>query len=162
MAVTGRKPKPAALRVVDGTHRDDRHGNIEAVKNFEKSLEKPTTPPKWLTAAQKEHWGYFLGLIDEMGVAKRPDEVVLATMCVAFDDYLKAADTLAETGEYYTTTTKQGDEMIRRHPAAAAKREAEARIIRLCPEFGMTPSGRARLAADLKDAPSDPSEKYFG
>lgn len=161
MAARGVKPKPAALRIVDGTHRDDRHGNAEAVGKLEKSLAKPDKPPKWLTTSQKKHWRYFLKLIDDINVARMPDEVALGTMCVAFEDYLEASATLEEFGEYYVTTTKNGDEMVRRHPAAMKKKEAESRLMRMCPEFGMTPSGRARLAADLKDAPNDPSEKYF-
>ena len=59
MATRGAKPKPARLRVVSGTHRDDRHGDAEAAaKRAAESAELfgPLRMPDDMTGDAAEAW----------------------------------------------------------------------------------------------------------
>lgn len=72
----GRRPKPPFLRLVDGTHRPDRHGDAEATRNAAaKAAGKfgPLTKPKRLKPAAARAWDEWIApawwLDDSRGAA---------------------------------------------------------------------------------------------
>ena len=59
MATRGAKPKPVALRLVDGTHRNARHGTQDAAREAVESVEKlvgKLAMPKGLKGKERTAW----------------------------------------------------------------------------------------------------------
>jgi phage terminase small subunit len=59
LAVRGVKPMPAVLRIVNGTHRRDKHGDIDQAKADIKSSEEsfgPLIKPKGLSPEADKCW----------------------------------------------------------------------------------------------------------
>ena len=82
-------------------------------------------------------------------------------LCSLREDYMIACRELKDCGHYYSVLTKSGDEMRRANPAIGAKRTAETRLYAMLAEFGLTPSGRARLGTDLSKAATNPNDRFF-
>ncbi len=76
----GRKPKPMALKILEG----ERHQRI----NFNEPV-LPTSnldPPTWLRAEAVEHWRELAPMLSKAGLLSEGDRHGLAMMC---DDYRK-------------------------------------------------------------------------
>lgn len=63
MATRGAKPKPAHLRIVDGTHRNTRHGGLDAAKELVGSAVQsfgPLQKPKGLRGESLAAWRKYI------------------------------------------------------------------------------------------------------
>ncbi|MGY4499162.1 phage terminase small subunit [Bradyrhizobium sp. GM24.11] len=59
----GRKPKPPHLRLVDGTHRPDRHGDTQKIRDDVSAAAAafgPLERPKYLKGFAREAWARFI------------------------------------------------------------------------------------------------------
>lgn len=63
---------------------------------------------------------------------------------------------------YYTTTTKEGSLMIRRHPAASEAIEWHEKLVGLLARFGMDPADRTRIGTGSAPAGADPVADFLG
>jgi len=161
----GRKPKPATVHELHGTHRRDRHGEAGKIgaNSANSAVKALKTAPRDLTKDEKTHWRYFIKLLSEIGtdVAFVPDEQALRLLVSLRVDYTHACEELEENGHYYWSETKAGGMLRKANPAIAAKRQAETRIYAMLSEFGLTPSGRARLGNDLSKPNQNPKDRFF-
>lgn len=62
----------------------------------------------------------------------------------------------------YTTTTKEGSLMIRRHPAAAEALEWHEKLVGLLARFGMDPADRTRVGTGTPAGGEDPVSAFLG
>lgn len=153
----GRKATPTKLKVVSGNP-----GKRAINKDEPKPSNELGECPPWATQGARDQWDYVVQLLGEVpGVSKKPDEAAALLLAEAIAEFVEAAEVLSEDGHYQDVTTKAGDVMTRAHPAIGVKQKAFAQIQSLCSEFGLTPSSRTRLKADLEDGDEDPAEKYF-
>ncbi len=87
MATGGRRPKPARLRLVDGSFRKDRHGaKAEAIKSagaaasaFGK-IERPT----WLKGEPRRAWDEFIAPATWLDGSRTPAAVVFCELWAEF------------------------------------------------------------------------------
>lgn len=74
----GRKPKPTALKLLDGT-RSDR------VNRDEPALPKGhTEAPGWLEGDARSHWNELAPMLHKAGLLTEGDRPALALMCAAY------------------------------------------------------------------------------
>lgn len=88
MAPRGRRPKPAHLRLVDGTHRTTRHGDAgEARETVETTIADfgPLTMPKGLTAGARKAWRRFIAPASWLDGSREMAAIALCEMWVEFE-----------------------------------------------------------------------------
>ena len=80
-AMRGRKPKPTALKLLDGTRADRINRNEPAMPPA--SIE----PCDWLDEAAREHWGELAPVLPSAGLLTAGDRQALALLCEAFSRF---------------------------------------------------------------------------
>lgn len=125
--------KPAHLRVVEGTHRNDRHGSVEDAKNdLREALSSPIPdPPAHLDDYARATWLRLAPDLHARGLLTPRDSDAFADYCQATSDLAIASKAL------------QADPLLPK--AVSAVRAASNRLRNGAIEFGLTPSARARL-----------------
>jgi len=89
MAARGAKPKPAHLRLVDGTHRKTRHGDSEKVR--EKTERVLTTfgkleRPKFLKGHALTAWKEFIEPASWLDGSRKPAAIAFCSLWQEFRD----------------------------------------------------------------------------
>ena len=137
----GRKPKPAALKILDGSAKVN-PGRVNQHEP-EPSGSRPAMPAKMSPDAQRA-WKDLVDWLDEMGLLTSTDEHAMRRYAEGWADYL------ALLREWRQTMFDD------RCPVAARLKNVELQLNRLAAEFGLTPAARARLVAPGagKSAPS--------
>src|SRR3974377_1071661 len=80
-AMRGRKPKPTALKLLDGTRADGINRNEPAIPPG--SIE----PPDWLDETARQRWGELATVLQSAGLLTSGDRQVLALLCEAFSRF---------------------------------------------------------------------------
>ena len=80
-AMRGRKPKPTALKLLDGTRADRINHNEPAMPPA--SIE----PPAWLDDRAREHWGELAPVLQSARLLTIGDRQALALLCEAFSRF---------------------------------------------------------------------------
>ena len=157
--MAGRRPKPAHLHVVQGTHRPDRHGQKNAASaGFERGA---PDMPDGLSDRAAAAWERIVPQLESAGVLALADSSALQVLCEAWADWMAARDSIERDGLTYTTESTAGGLAIKANPAATMKADADRRIRAWLVEFGLTPSSRTKLAgAGKSDKPSDPWDDF--
>jgi P27 family predicted phage terminase small subunit len=144
---TGRKRKPTEMLKTAGTFRADRHAN---------KLELPLGAPNPRAAIgeiSRDAFEFVAERLTNVGVVSEIDTFALQMFADAWEDYVAAREVIRRDGPTYTTTTNTGDTMFRPRPELAMMNNAWDRLKKIIPEFGMTPSSRAKI--DAKDEVQD-------
>jgi hypothetical protein len=87
MASRGAKPKPAFLRVVDGTHRTTRHGDEQAAKKAaEKSIEAfgKLSRPKHLRGEALAAWKRYIEPAAWLDASREPAAIAFCELWQEF------------------------------------------------------------------------------
>lgn len=89
MAVRGAKPKAAHLRVIDGTHRVDRHGNkaeiqadIDEKAGIFGALERPT----YLKGEARKAWERYITPMTWLDASREPSAILFCELWQEFRD----------------------------------------------------------------------------
>jgi P27 family predicted phage terminase small subunit len=137
----GRPPKPTHLHILDGTYREDRHGDAAANAP---ALEPVTTlpdAPDWLGDDGVVEWKRVGQELLEKNVLTLADLPSFAGYCASLERAIGAERAL-QHGDY-VITTPAGFGQAR--PEIAIARQAWAEVRKFAQEFGMTPSSRTRV-----------------
>ncbi|TCK37982.1 P27 family predicted phage terminase small subunit [Paraburkholderia sp. BL8N3] len=161
MPTRGAKPKPTALRVIQGT----RKSNI-AAKHEPKPRAGIPPCPSHLDARAREEWNRITPELLAAGVLSTIDGAVLASYCVAYSRWQDAEDALARMKARDKLTaalmikTTNGNAI--QNPLVGVANRAMLLCQRFACEFGMTPAARARIEADPNHGnEQDPAQAYF-
>jgi P27 family predicted phage terminase small subunit len=150
MGKRGPAPKPAELKVIQGTFRKDR----VAPDYLSPPVEAPECPA-WLGAEAKEVWKDLVPELEALGVIARIDQLSLAALCAAVQRWREASRILEERG--LTFETEKG--FVGQAPEVAIERASWKEIRAWCHHFGLTPGARTRITAPPKDdGPKNPFE----
>lgn len=87
MAARGAKPKPAHLRLINGTHREDRHGSAAAAKQaVEKARESfgDLEKPKWMKGEAAKAWKEFIEPCYWLDGSAAPTAIVFCELWAEF------------------------------------------------------------------------------
>lgn len=149
--MAGRKPKPIALRVLEG---NPGHRPIPADSPEPELPAECPAPPSYLSRMAKIEWRRVAPELYRLGLLKGLDVQPLAIYCQAYADLRKAQEVLNRDGLTYIHVNKAGEENLTVRPEHYIVQACMKQIKVFCTEFGMTPSSRSRLSL--------PSEKIDG
>jgi P27 family predicted phage terminase small subunit len=145
----GPAPTPNAVKLFEGTYREDRHGgDVHA---------PPGTPvkPGWLCELAAQIWDERIAQLSEVpGLLSEVDGPALALYCHYWARFHEAQALIA--GEGVTCTGEKGGEY--QHPAVSIQNKAAEMIAKIGAKFGMTPSDRSGLKPTVKTTDDELSE----
>ena len=131
----GRKPKPTAIRKLQG------NPSKRPINKAEPQSQKKAVMPEWLSEAAKSQWSVMSPKLEAAGLLTDLDEATLALYCEAFSRFRQASDALTREG----TVTKAANGMLMQSPWLAIANKAHDQMVKLLIEFGMSPSSRSRV-----------------
>ena len=151
MAKAGRRPKPTALKILEGTHR----GPVKR----EPSAPVGVPPmPERLQADQvaADKWLELAAVLLQMGVLTIGDGEALATLCEVHSAEQSCLLQLRAGGAVMHTDLGG----VKPNPAGPLYRSLVAMKASLLSEFGLTPSSRTKLATKA-EVQKDELEAFF-
>ena len=160
--ITGRKPKPTALKLLTGNPGGRKLNPNEA----KPELAQPS-PPDFLNEHAKEEWDRVAGTLFRTGLMTELDRSVLAAYCQSYGRWVQAERALAQMAEAQadavpalTIVTHNGTAM--QNPLIGIANKAKADTVRYALQFGMTPSARSKVSASPHDEVDDLTSEFFG
>ena len=143
MGKRGFKPEPIALKLMKGTYRPDKDGELADMPPVEKAnLDSPAA----LGEIGLTVWQHEAPRLSDSGVLSESDRWALHTYCRTFDEVARLDGELAESGEYCTTDKGY----ICQHPAVNQRFKWLDLRRRYEAEFGLTPSSRSSVKVQRK------------
>ena len=140
----GRKPKPTALKLIDGNPGKRPIRGVDPMPPGD----KPTCPAH-LSPTAKAEWKRMAGVLHEIGLLTRIDRTVLAAYCQAYGRWVEAEKKLAETPALLKTPAGY----VQQSPWLTVSNKQVELMVRLMGELGLSPSARARLAIQVPTGP---------
>ena len=140
MAKTGRKPKPTALKKLEGNPGKRPLNTME-----------PTPPnvsihcPQYLLPDARKEWKRLAPILIQMGLLTAADVVPFAAYCTAFARWKEAEEEISRHGSIY----KDNEGRIRPNPYIAIANQQLREIKSFAAEFGLTPSNRSAMIANV-------------
>ena len=150
MARRGRKPKPTALKLLEGTRAD-------RVNDREPAM--PTGLPErpdYLAGPARAEWDRMIELLRSSGVLSRADGAALALYCQTYGRWREAEDNLALHGCVVEAVAGGA----KTSPYVGIAHQCLALMHRLLVEFGLTPSSRSRIKSTV-EKPKDALEEFL-
>jgi P27 family predicted phage terminase small subunit len=136
MGKRGPAPTPNALKMAEGTYREDRHGGGVTVPDG------VPVKPAWLGDVGSAMWDETVSRLSKIpGLLSDLDGPALALYCDAWEDFHDAVELLNEHGPI--CVGEKGGEYP--HPALGMKNNARAVIAKYEAKFGLTASDRSAL-----------------
>ena len=134
----GRKPKPTALKLLQGTARKHRMNAAEP-----KPRKAVVRCPAWLNAAEKRHWARLHKELVAMRVFTPADADSLADMAVLTERTIAAKKAIDTAG----LVVKSPSGFPVQNPYIGVYNAAMKQLVDLRARFGLTPSDRTRIRA---------------
>jgi len=139
LAKRGRKPKPTAIKKLEGNPGKRQLNEYEPLP--------PTTVlrcPNWLLPEARKEWRRLAPALIGMGVLTIADYVPFAAYCTAVARWREAEEEITRHGSIY----KDEDGKIRPNPYVAIANQQLREIKSLAAEFGLTPANRTAIIAN--------------
>jgi P27 family predicted phage terminase small subunit len=150
MATRGRKPKPTALKVLEGNP-----GKRPLNKNEPQPERKAPRCPSWLEPEAKKEWKRMAKTLEAIGVLTQVDKAAFAGYCQAYARWREAEEFLSKHGTIFKTPSGY----IQQVPQVAIARNYLQIMKDFCSEFGLTPAARTRIRVNTESVtPDDPME----
>ena len=150
----GRKPKPSALKVLEGNP-----GKRPLPKNEPKP--QPTAPecPDWLHENAKQEWERIAPQLERLGLLTSIDMAALAGYCEAWAQYRDAIEFIHKHGQVHPIRDNNGTiKYLQQVPQVGIANQQMKQIRAFCSEFGLTPSARGRMEVPGADEHVDEME----
>ena len=156
MAIRGRKPKPTAMKLLEG--------------NPGKRLlnDKEPVPPKgsikcpaWLLPEAKKEWKRLAPSLEALGVLTLVDLTAFEGYCQAYARWKEAEAFITQHGSIFKTPSGY----VQQVPQVSIAQQNLKIMQSFCSDFGLTPATRARITAaggmrEDSDA-QDPMEQWL-
>lgn len=139
MAVRGRKPKPTALKALEG-NPGKRPLNAH----------EPTPPkmdircPTWLLPEAKKEWKRLAPSLEAMGVLTMADMTAFSGYCQAYARWKEAEEFITQHGSIFQTPSGY----VQQVPQVSIAQQNLKIMQSFCTEFGLTPACRTRIIAN--------------
>lgn len=151
MASPGRKSKPTHLKVIEGNPGKRKLNRNEPIPD-------PIAPdmPTYLTPYAQEEWQRVVPELEKLGLIGRVDQAALVVYVEAVAAHRNGIEILSKHMNNQVMTLGQwtdptGRRPLVKNPVMQVIRDQATLIARMCAEFGMTASSRARMVL-----PDDP------
>ena len=137
MAQAGRKPKPNALRFIEG-NREHRPIN----KNEPKPEAIMPDCPDIVEGYAREVWDKYAPMMMRLGILTEADGISLAALCIEWARYREMVMALKENGAVWKSESGYKQAVPEYTIAMKSLGMVKAMLV----EHGLTPSSRARLS----------------
>lgn len=143
----GRKPKPAALKLVDGNP-----GKRKILPEPEPTKGVPP-PPDWIGSIALEEYNRIADELNAIGLLARVDQAALVLYAQLWQEYV----TLQQHTLFRPVIEEpaRGDEKrprTSRNWAMTELKNTRNQLLKVAAEFGLTPAARARLAGQAANS----------
>ena len=150
MAQRGRKPKPTALKELEGNP-----GKRALNKNEPRPDKKAPRCPAWLEEEAKKEWKRTGKILEHMGLLTEMDMTAFAGYCQAYARWKEAEEFITQHG----TMIRTPNGYLQQVPQVSIAQTNLKIMLKFCEQFGLTPSARSRIAAgEEPNKESDPME----
>jgi P27 family predicted phage terminase small subunit len=146
MAQRGRKPKPTALKILEGNP-----GKRALNQNEPKPERKAPKCPAWLDNEAKKEWRRMSKQLNALGILTEIDMAAFAGYCQAFARWKEAEEFITKHG----TIVKAPSGYWQQVPQVSIAQTYLKIMNKFCEEFGLTPSARSRITAGSGNTSSD-------
>ena len=152
MASRGRKPKPTAIKLLEGN---------PGCRPLNRAEPKPTgvpVCPDWLEDEAKAEWERMGGILADMGVLTEVDTMAFAGYCQAYARWKEAEEFISRHGSIIRTPNGY----LQQVPQVSIAQTNLKIMLKFCEEFGLTPSARSRISANKStEETTDEMEKLL-
>lgn len=139
MAQRGRKPKPTAVKILEGNP-----GKRKLDMGEPRPEKKAPRCPAWLEDEAKKEWKRMAKQLEQLGILTEIDMAAFAGYCQAYARWKEAEEYISENG------------MIMKAPSGYCQQVPQVSIAqtylkimnRFCEQFGLTPSARSRIVTE--------------
>lgn len=164
MATRGRKPKPTALKVLEGNPGKRPLNAREPVP-----VKRAPSCPKWLDKDAKKEWRRLAPKLEAMGLLSEVDMAAFAGYCQSYSRWKENEEFITEHGSLVRTPSGYWMQV----PQVSIAQQYMKQMEKFAEQFGLTPSSRSRLIADsaesgkkddmemLLDDDSEPERRVF-
>lgn len=153
MAQRGRKPKPTALKVLEGNP-----GKRPLNGNEPKPEKVAPKCPTWLEPEAKKEWRRMTKTLEAIGVLTQVDTTAFAGYCQAYARWKEAEEFLSKHGTIFKTPSGY----IQQVPQVSIAQTYLKIMKDFCSEFGLTPAARSRISVSTTEGASDdPMDKIL-
>ena len=134
MAQRGRKPKPTAVKVLEGNP-----GKRSLNTNEPKPVKKAPRCPAWLEDEAKQ--------MEQLGILTEIDMAAFAGYCQAYARWKEAEEFITQHGTIVKTPSGYWQQV----PQVSIAQTYLKIMNKFCEQFGLTPSARSRIVTDNGD-----------
>jgi P27 family predicted phage terminase small subunit len=157
----GTKPKPSALRVLQG--------KVGHSRPINRSEPKPDRGVPVMPAAvarlpyAKAEWDDLVPELHRLGLLTRIDRAALTAYCISYHRWLECEDFVFEHGAVMTLRNDKGEvRWVQPVPQAGLGLKHLEKCRQFLVEFGLTPSSRSRLSVTPAKAADPVGDFLYG
>lgn len=138
MATRGRKPKPTAVKVLEG------NPGKRPLNMYEPVPDKITPEcPSWLNDEAKAEWDRLADKMVNLGTLTEMDMAAFAGYCQSYARWKEAEEFIEKHGTIVKTPSGYWQQV----PQVSIAQTNLKVMLKFCSEFGLTPSSRSRMIA---------------
>ena len=138
MATRGRKPKPTAMKELEGNP-----GKHPLNTSEPKPTKKAPACPKWLEPEAKKEWRRLAKQMEAIGILTEVDMAAFAGYCQAYARWKEAEEFITQHGTIVKTPSGYWQQV----PQVSIAQTYLKIMNRFAEQFGLTPSSRSRIIA---------------
>lgn len=151
MSIAGRKPKPIALKLIEGNP-----GKRPLNTNEPKPPPEKPACPRWLLPEAKKEWARVTPILHKLGLATKIDRTALAGYCQAYARWREAEEFVTKHGSVLPVKDENGNlKYLQQVPQVGIAHKNLLIVKALCAEFGLTPSARSRISLPGREEDDD-------
>lgn len=149
MAQRGRKPKPTAIKIIEG------NPGKRPLNEFEpKPKKKAPRCPSWLENDAKKEWRRMAKQMEHLGTLTEIDMAAFAGYCQAYARWKEAEEFITKHGAIVKTPSGYWQQV----PQVSIAQTYLKIMNKFCEQFGLTPSSRTRIITDSSEKEDDKME----
>lgn len=139
MAQVGRKPKPTAVKALEGNP-----GKRSLNTNEPKPIKRAPRCPPWLEEDAKKEWKRVAKQMEELGILTEIDMAAFAGYCQAYARWKEAEEFITQHGTIVKTPSGYWQQV----PQVSIAQTYLKIMNKFCEQFGLTPSSRSRIVTE--------------
>ncbi len=154
MAQRGRKPKPTAIKELEGNP-----GKRQLNTNEPKPAARAPSCPKWLEPDAKKEWRRLSKQMEQLGILTEVDMAAFAGYCQAYARWKAAEEFISKHGAIVKTPSGYWQQI----PQVSIAQQYLKQMNKFCEQFGLTPASRSRIIANVQQTEyMDEMDKILG
>lgn len=154
MAQKGRKPKPTAIKQLEGNPGKRKLNSSEPQPD-----RKAPKCPEWLSEEAKIEWHRLADVMEAMGILTEIDMAAFAGYCQSYARWKDAEEFISRHGAIVKTPSGYWQQV----PQVSIAQQYLKDMHKFAEQFGLTPASRSRIVADVqKNEYIDEMDKLLG